>query len=450
MTVGYSWPDGAVAVKSLVSFDGGSRAEVSVQQPDRYGSFHTSQQPACSIARGAGLSFSAASFGPNAVTVDLRAFNRILDFDSSAGVVEVEAGLTLGALFHFLEKRGFYLPVQPGYPAISVGGCIAADVHGKNSARDGTFIKQVQSVRLFHPSHGLVEVSPEKENDLFRATCGGFGLTGIIVTARLKAARLPTRAVQSALHFVSNLPEALEKLTRLLPENDFAFGWHDLNFSDARFGRGCITASRFVDATVQQSVSFIGRKMTSERRQVVPFPLLNRLTSRAMNIGYRLSLVYGTPKPANVFRAMFPFYGKELYFTLFGRGGFHESQVIVARDRFTDYVEALRDGVAHTGAVICFTALKLFAGTNDLVRFDGTGVSLALHLPRSASSARYLDLVDRVTIELGGRPNAIKDSRLPRAVFEATYADCDRFRAIVDDWDPKRIFRSALTTRLGL
>src|SRR4029077_405225 len=125
---------------------------------------------ACSIARGAGLSFSAASFGPNAVTVDLATFNRILDFDSSAGVVEVEAGLTLGVLFYFLEKRGFYLPVQPGYPAISVGGCIAADVHGKNSARDGTFIRQVQSVRLFHPSHGLVEVSPETENDLFRAT----------------------------------------------------------------------------------------------------------------------------------------------------------------------------------------------------------------------------------------------------------------------------------------
>jgi decaprenylphospho-beta-D-ribofuranose 2-oxidase len=68
-----------------------------------------------------------------------------------------------------------------------VGGCIAADVHGKNAAQDGTFISQVQSICLFHPSHGLVEVSPATANDLFRATCGGFGLTGIIVTARLKA-----------------------------------------------------------------------------------------------------------------------------------------------------------------------------------------------------------------------------------------------------------------------
>src|SRR5262245_36078716 len=139
MAVDHIWPDGAVATESLVSFDGGSRAEASVQRPDRYSFFHASQQAVYSIARGAGLSFSSASFGPATVTVDLRAFNRILDFDATNGVVEVEMGLSLGELFHFLKKRDFYLPVQPGYPAITVGGCIAADVHGKNAARDGTF-----------------------------------------------------------------------------------------------------------------------------------------------------------------------------------------------------------------------------------------------------------------------------------------------------------------------
>jgi decaprenylphospho-beta-D-ribofuranose 2-oxidase len=113
MAVDHIWPDGAVAPESLVSFDGGSRVEASVQRPDRYGFFHASQQAVCSIPRGAGLSFSDASFGPDAVTVDLRAFNRILDFDATNGVVEVEMGLSLGELFHFLKKRDFYLPVQP-------------------------------------------------------------------------------------------------------------------------------------------------------------------------------------------------------------------------------------------------------------------------------------------------------------------------------------------------
>src|ERR1700748_82993 len=99
---------------------------------------------------------------------------------------------------------------------------------------------------------------------------------------------------------------------------------------------------------------------------------------------------------------MFPFYRKELYFTLFGRDGFHESQVIVPSDHFADYVDALRNAAIETNAVICFAALKLFSGTTDLIRFDGSGVSLALHLPRSSSSARFLGIVDRLVCELGG------------------------------------------------
>ena len=172
MTVGYSWPDGAVAVKSLVSFDGGSRAEVSVQQPDRYGSFHTSQQPACSIARGAGLSFSAASFGPNAVTVDLATFNRILDFDSSAGVVEVEAELTRGCCSTF-SRSGVYLPVSwvPRHLGrwMHCCGCSWQEFRARRCS-SGRFSRFACS-----SLHGLVEVSPETENDLFRATCGASG-----------------------------------------------------------------------------------------------------------------------------------------------------------------------------------------------------------------------------------------------------------------------------------
>lgn len=450
MVEGCCWPDSAVTVRDLMSFDGGARAKACVQQPDRYGFFHTAARPAFSIPRGAGLSFAAASFGADTVTIDLRAFNRILDFNSSTGVVEVESGVRLGVLFDFLWRRGLYLQVQPGYPAISVGGCIAADVHGKNAARDGTFIKQVISIRLFHPSHGIVEMSPSTGNDLLRATCGGFGLTGIIVSARLQAARLPARAVQATLHFVASLPGAADVQTDLLPANDFAFGWHDLSFRDTRFGRGWITACRFVDAAVQSAGSFVDQRMTPERRGVLPLQLVNRLSSRVMNVGYRLSVTYRRPRALNLFEAMFPFHGKELYFTLFGRDGFHESQVIVPRENFAAYVEALRDAMVRTNAVICFSALKLFAGKSDLVRFDGDGVSIAVHLPRSAASARFLDIMDRAAVELGGRPNAIKDSRLPRAVFEATYPECGRFRSVIREWDPHRIFRSELSARLGL
>jgi decaprenylphospho-beta-D-ribofuranose 2-oxidase len=444
------WPKSAVDTRRLVTLDGGVCAEGAVQQPDRYSFFRNAQRAEYSIARGAGLSFAAASFGGGAITIDMRAFDRILSFDRSSGVIEVETGVTLGELFLFLEERGFYLPIQPGHPAISVGGCIAADVHGKNPARDGTFINQVLSLCLFHPSHGLVDVSPQRETDLFRATCGGFGLTGIIVRARLKTQPLPGGAVHTETHAISDFRDAVDKLSRLLPQNDVAYCWHDLSFSDARFGRGYMTASRFVKDPVRKPVLSLPIGFSPERRQSLPFPVLNSWTTRAMNTAYRWSLSRQRPKTISLFEAVFPWYGKESYFTFFGREGFHESQVIVPSPRFTEYVEAVRAAVIRSKAVISFAALKLFAGTNDLVRFDGTGISLAVHLPRTSSSARFFEALDRAAIEVGGRSNAIKDSRLPRQVFEATYAECDRFRAIRRTWDPNCIFRSELSSRLGL
>jgi decaprenylphospho-beta-D-ribofuranose 2-oxidase len=450
MTFNADWPDSAAAARQLLTLDGGMRAEGAVQQPDRYSFFRTTQQAKCSIARGAGLSFAPASFGRGAITIDLRAFDRILSFDCASGVVEVETGLTLGALFHFLEARDFYLPIQPGYPAISVGGCIAADVHGKNPVRDGTFINQVLSLRLFHPSHGFVDISPHCETDLFRATCGGFGLTGIIVTARLKAQPVQARAVQLETHAISDFPEAADKLGQLLPQNDIAFSWHDLSFSDGRFGRGYVTTARCIETPVWRPASFAAHRLSPERRESLPFTVLNRWTTRAMNTAYRWSLAQKRPKAISLFEALFPWHRKEMYFTLFGRNGFHESQVIVPSARFTDYVEALRAAAIRAKVVISFAALKLFAGTNDLVRFDGAGISLAVHLPRISSSAQFLEALDRAAIEVGGRPNAMKDSRLPREVFEATYPECNRFRAILHTWDPQRIFRSELSSRLGL
>jgi decaprenylphospho-beta-D-ribofuranose 2-oxidase len=169
-----------------------------------------------------------------------------------------------------------------------------------------------------------------------------------------------------------------------------------------------------------------------------------------MNAAYRALSAMKRTTRHDLFHAMFPFHGKEAYFALFGRAGFHESQVIIPHERFGDYLEALRAAIRRTKTTIAFAALKIFAGQNDLIRFDGTGLSLAIHVARNTASAQFLDALDQATLAVGGRPSIIKDSRLPRRVFESTYPDCDRFRKIVYEWDPSRTFRSELSTRLAL
>ena len=443
-----AWPNAAAAQRDLVSFDGGLRAVTAVQRPDRYGFLRPSNAARPAIARGGGLSFAAASFGAAAaVSVEMGAFDRVLGFDGTTGEVEVEAGVTLGALFAFLEPRGFYLPVQPGYPGITVGGCIAGDVHGKNAARDGTFISQVLALRLFHPTHGTVEASPAQEPELFRATCGGFGLTGVIVSARLRAVRLEGNAVEARRHAVDGLLEGAGRLAGA--GYDFAFGWHDLTRGGSAFGRGVVTECRLVMAARAPAGPGRGGEMTAAGRGRLPAGLLNGVSARVMNAAYRQSLRGGS-RVMGLYASMFPFHGREAYYQLYGRGGFHESQVIVPLDQFGAYCEGLQAAVAQTGAVVCFAALKLFAGASDMVRFDGAGASLAIHMARGPAASALLEQVDRLTVALGGRPNALKDSRLPRAVFDASYPEADRFRRFIGAWDGKRVFRSALSERLGL
>ncbi|KAA0677441.1 FAD-binding oxidoreductase [Azospirillum brasilense] len=452
--VGAAWPDAPQAAVELASFDGGLRATASLQRPDRYSFFQpSSASPRPAIPRGSGLSYAAASFGAGSTSITLDRFDRVLDFDGAQGIVEVEAGITLLALFRFLAGRGYHLPVQPGHGRISVGGCIGADVHGKNHARDGTFISQVESLRLFHPRHGIVELSPSREPELFRATCGGYGLTGVIVSARLRAKPLPGMVARMTAHTIADAAAAAALLGTLAWESDGVYSWHDCAAPGRGFGRGHVVSVAFTnDAPPAGDVRPVQpAALSASWRSVLPVGLLTPVTTRLMTAAYgALQRRAATPRAIDVERCFFPLHGSEAYFRLFGRAGFHESQVIVPMERFADYIEGVRRASAHARIPIALASGKLFAGESDLLRFSGTGLCFAINLPRRRGSAGMMERLDELTLELGGRPNIIKDSRLPRAVVEATYPGYDRFKAILRHWDPDRTFRSELSERLGL
>ena len=170
----------------ISSFDNGVKSICTTAQPDRFRHWYELPYESYQISRGAGLSLSAASFGADSISVSHERFGRILDFHSDTGEVEVEAGIRLFELHNFLISKGYFLVIQPGHGQISIGGCIAADIHGKNQLKDGTFLEQVISLKLFHPSHGILELSRELNSEIFFLTCGGYGLTGHILSVKLK------------------------------------------------------------------------------------------------------------------------------------------------------------------------------------------------------------------------------------------------------------------------
>lgn len=444
-----AWPGSLPRHGVFESFDGGVRATGTTFRPDRYAVFTSPASVAGPvIARGSGLSYAAASFITDGTAIDMRSFDRILSFDATTGEVQAEAGITLSALHDFLVAQGRYLPVQPGHGQITLGGCIAADVHGKNQALDGNFSSLVTALRLFRPAEGLCDISADHQTDLFAATCGGYGLTGIIVAARLKTKPLIGNTLLMDAVAVENPAEGALLMREQAKSNDVVFSWHDfLRTTD----RGIVFVGRLTEEPFPSTSRTATRIISPEWRSGLHVAIQGRAITRLMNSAYyALNRPRGRARRLTFRRALFPIEGREFYFRTFGARGFHEYQAVVPDAHFPHYIEEARRLVKKRDVLITLASGKAFDGDSRLLGFAGKGICFALNMPRNASASALLADLDRLLINVGGRPNIIKDSRLPRDVVEACFPELDEFRSLVRKWDPARVFRSELSTRLGL
>jgi decaprenylphospho-beta-D-ribofuranose 2-oxidase len=440
------------------SFDGGIEAQGRLKCPDRYRYLTTNENGKKLISRGAGLSYSAASFCEGVLSVEHSAFNRVIDFDSEHHVVEVEPGIELSTLHNFLSSRGLFLPIQPGHGRITVGGCIAADVHGKNHAKDGTFINQVVELNLFHPDHGLITLSPEVEPELFRLTCGGYGLTGHIVRAKLRARPLNASGVRLNVVPVQGALLGVKHLASMALGADFAYTWHDFMDTTSSFGRGYIFLSNFVsiddekDAPARnKNVRVMSPKISSISRAAWRLPLFNRWTAKILNYAYHTKQSsMGYERDITLNDALFPVHDAQFYFKLFGRRGFHEYQVIVPLEFIEGFLDSIREYLSLHPLAVTLASAKLFRGQPELIRFTGDGVCFSLNFPRTQEAQAFLNFLDQLIVRIGGIPNIIKDSRLPLHVLEACYPNVYQFREQLRAFDPKRIFCSEISKRLKL
>lgn len=439
---------------SFVSFDGGVSARGLLQCPDRYRYWNCQNIEGPTISRGAGLSYCAASFGNGVTSIDHKNFNRIIQFQPDQRLIEVEAGMTLGDLYEFLARHNLFLTTQPGHPRITIGGCIAADIHGKNQARDGTFINQVEELTLFHPHHGLLQLSHSREADLFRLTCGGYGLTGNILSAKLRLKSIPSAVAEVSLVPVDDISQLPQLLKKSADSADFVFSWHDFDATGAGFGRGFIQEGRFLDTTVLDESCFHSGKQTlsAECRGIFKVNLFNKFSIRLLNTLYGARAKWASgPVRMSLFDSIFPIQkSKELYFKFFGNAGFYEYQLLLPSDRFAHFAEEIRRWRRTRYLPLTLASAKLFSGKQDLLRYTGEGICICLDFPRCAEADDFLRFLDQLMLECGGIPNIIKDSRLPRDVVQAAYPEFETFKNRLQEFDPARIYQSELSMRLGL
>jgi decaprenylphospho-beta-D-ribofuranose 2-oxidase len=382
-------------------------------------------------------------------------FNRLLDFDGDARILEVEAGVTLGQIYQFAERRGLFLSVQPGHPKITVGGCVGADVHGKNQFRDGTFLAIVESLRLFHPSHGLLELSRFTNPEIFFLTCGGYGLTGNILTARLRLTPSPSRNVRLEMAPIRNIFEFVGELANAATQNELVYSWHDFTARGAAFGRGMMMTGNFTEEAspfaVPPSTRNSMSRLDSATLELLPFSLFNGLSTPIFNRLYHAWLRLGSNrKLISLYEFLFPVRNKEAYFYFFGKRGFHECQIIVDAGKFNSLVSEIQHRLERHPVAVTLASAKLFRGRRELVRFTGNGICITLNFPRNQAGAAFASFMDDLMLKYGGWPNLIKDSRLTAEVVNVSYPECEQFRERLRNFDPKRLYRSELSERIRL
>lgn len=432
---------------NLTSFDGTEKTLSTVARPDRYRDlFEVVDGGSKMIARGAGLSYAAASMADGVTSIDMRYFNRILAFNETNGEVTVEPGITVGCLLAFLAKRGFGLPVLPGYPDITVGGCVAFDVHGKSQFHSGNFGDWVEELDLLHPRHGRVSCSRALNVKMFELTIGGFGLSGVILAVRLRTEPLAGSAIELVTVNARSMLHAAELMEEKAPQVSALYSWHNLMRLGKHFGSGFVFIERFVNDAPRppKKPNFVRLTQRS------PFPLWNTVSTQLALGTYEWLKRAQGPQVLDLRQGSFPIEGLEGYYAAFGGRGFREYQLIVPRDRFAAFEIEFGRLVERERVPITLASLKLFRGTSSQLRFRGSGICLAID---AAAGGRTLSLfrgLDELAEHHGASVNLAKDSRLDARTCKRLFPDYESFKAELSESDPARRCASKLSERIGV
>lgn len=413
--------------------------------------------PAGVIPRGLGRGYNNAAQSAGGLVLSTARLNRIISLDQVTGIAVCEAGVSLEQLIVAGLPHGWFVPVSPGTRQVTIGGAIAADVHGKNHHVAGTFTRHVRELSLLLPSGEPRTITPGGDPELFRATAGGMGLTGLITRAAVQLTKVETSLVKVDTVRTPDIDETM----RVLADSDAKYGytvaWTDSTATGAALGRSVITSGDFATAAdLPASLRETPLAFEPRARLGVPggFPpgLLNRYSIRLANEAwYRKAPKRRHGEIQAIGQFFHPLDGVRNWNRAYGPGGFRQYQYVLpfgaeaAVRRSLELVSALP-------APSFVTVLKRFGEEGPgLLSFPRPGWTLALDFPaRTRGLLPLLDRLDRLVMDHGGRVYLAKDSRVPRPALEEMYPRLAEFRVARSELDPDRIFVSDLSRRLDL
>jgi len=409
------------------------------------------------IPRGLGRSYNNAAQCGGGVVISTAGLNRIIDLDAATGLVTCEAGVSLEQLMVAGLPAGWFVPVSPGTRQVTVGGAIAADVHGKNHHVAGSFARHVRSLQMLLPGGEARTVTEQSDPSLFWATAGGMGLTGLITAATVQLKPVATSRVRVDTVRTADIDQTMAVLAEHDQRYGYTVAWSDSLARGAGLGRSVITSGDFAEpadlspADAKDPFAF----RPGARLGVPPgFPpgLINRYTVALANAGYYGKAPRARRREIQAIGTFFhPLDGIRNWNRVYGPGGFRQYQYVVPFGAEAA-VRRSFELVSQARAPSFVTVLKRFgAGDEGLLSFPMAGWTLALDFPaRTPGLAGLLGSLDQLVVEAGGRVYLAKDSRVPSDVLAEMYPRLAEFRKLRAELDPAGILASDLSRRLGL
>ena len=411
------------------------------------------------VARGMGRSYGDAAQNAGGTVLDATWLDAVHSVDLEAGLVTVGAGVSLQTLMERFVPLGWFVPVTPGTRLVTVGGAIAADIHGKNHHVDGSFCSHVASLTLVTPT-GTHTVSAESDPDLFWATAGGMGLTGIVLDATLRMIPVETSYMLVDTERAVDLDDVMDKMLSGDDAYRYSVAWIDCQSTGSRLGRSVLTRgdhARFADLPARlagnpdKARAFAPRQL-ARVPLTPPSGLLNPLTVGAFNeFWFRKAPTRQLGKPHHMSGFFHPLDGVGEWNRLYGSRGFLQYQFVVP-DAGGETVRHIIERLTEVKLASFLAVLKRFGpGDPGPLSFPFPGWTLALDLPVGHDGLdRLLDDLDEQVLAAGGRVYLAKDSRLAPDTFRAMYDRVDDFLEVKRKVDPDGVLRSDLGRRLGL
>lgn len=445
--------------KQLTGWGRYARSQCHLYRPERVKEVvQTLHQPEPNgfLPRGLGRAYGDAALNREGGVILMERLERFLAFDEETGVVRCEAGVSLADIIATFLPRGWFLPVTPGTKFCTLGACVACDVHGKNHHHDGSLGNFVRALTVLLPSGESVRCSREQNADLFYATVGGMGLTGITLEVELQLRRVETAWI--VVDYVRT--RDLEETLRTFHERDehylYSVAWLDCVAEGKGFGRGVLMFGKHagvddLPAGRRQQPFTIPRKRDKKVPADLPEFVLNPLSLRAFN-----SLYYATHPTREGALVDYNTYFYPLDSILqwnraYGKRGFVQWQCVLP---YEDGVQRLEHilRLAQQRRQYPFLAVlkRMGESSGGFLSFPMPGYTIALDFPVRQGLFEMLQELDKIVVEAGGRLYLAKDACMSAETFHATYPQLPRWQEVKAQVDPHGVMRSDLARRLRL